>query len=87
MMTFNISVSVMSIFSSLLFRFLLPKSSGMKIVYSIQFWFYLCNQILRTIVNVSSAKEKIVYTLIFDFSFQVRSLSENYEVLVPELDP
>ena len=76
-MTCNISVSVMSILLSLPFMFIYLLC--MKKVYSIQLWYYLYSRILRTFVNISSAKEEKVRRSFFRkdrlyFSFKLLSL-------------
>ena len=76
-MTCNISVSVMSILFSLPFMFIYLLC--MKKVYSIQLWYYLYSRILRTFVNISSAKEEKVRRSFFRkdllyFSFKLLSL-------------
>ena len=76
-MTCNISVSVMPILFSLPFMFIYLLC--MKKVYSIQLWYYLYSRILRTFVNISSAKEEKVRRSFFRkdllfFSFKLLSL-------------
>ena len=76
-MTCNISVSVMPILFSLPFMFIYLLC--MKKVYSIQLWYYLYSRILRTFVNISSAKVEKVPRSFFRkdllyFSFKLLSL-------------
>ena len=76
-MTCNISVSVMPILFSLPFMFIYLLC--MKKVYSKQLWYYLYSRILRTFVNISSAKEEKVRRSFFRkdllyFSFKLLSL-------------
>ena len=76
-MTCNISVSEMPILFSLPFMFIYLLC--MKKVYSIQLWYYLYSRILRTFVNISSAKEEKVRRSFFRkdllfFSFKLLSL-------------
>ena len=76
-MTCNISVSVMPILFSLPFMFIYLLC--MKKVYSIQLWYYLYSRILRTFVNISSAKVEKVRRSFFRkdllyFSFKLLSL-------------
>ena len=76
-MTCNISISVMPILFSLPFMFIYLLC--MKKVYSIQLWYYLYSRILRTFVNISSAKEEKVRRSFFRkdllyFSFKLLSL-------------
>ena len=71
----------------------------MKIINSLQFWYYLCNRILLTFINVEEnweilKEKKICQTflkntqqlLILNWSFQERPLSAIYKVFFPELD-